>query len=395
MAKFLKSLKKFRSASISILDKKLDKNYLNSLSDFEIVFRSPGVPFNLPQIQSALKNGVKFSSVTKLFFEHCPAHIIGVTGTKGKGTTATLLYKILKESGFDAYLAGNIGVPAIEILPKLSKKSIVVLELSSFQLQDLNKSPSLAVIVDIFPDHLDSHKNFEEYLKAKSNISCHQKSSDAVLYFSDNRWSKKLAEKSPAVKIGINGNPFGLKKNFVMAAAAAKYLNCPWTTIAETIKKFKGLEHRMELIRKKNNVEFYNDSASTNPHTTKIAVESLTKHEKPIILIAGGKDKNLDYGPLAKIAEQSKNLKYIALFGENSLKIKNTLSKMERPESKIQICENLESAVKNAYEKALTFSDGNNRPIVLFSPGSASFDMFKNYQDRGKKFKEIVNSLKS
>ena len=215
--KFLKKSSAYRYSEITILDKKFNADYLKNLDRFDVIFRSPGVPFNLPEIQSAIKNGVKVSSATKLFFQQCPAPIIGITGTKGKSTTATLLYKILKNCAqkpwrkahtnkkysrhshynfASVYLAGNIGKPALEILPKLSKKSLVILELSSFQLQDLNYSPDVALVLDIFEEHLDKHKNFREYFDAKSNIARHQKKSDAIIYFADNKYSSAIAKKS-------------------------------------------------------------------------------------------------------------------------------------------------------------------------------------------------------
>ena len=184
--KFLKKSPSFKNAQISVLDKKTGKNYLKKLLNFDFVFRSPGVPYNLPEIQKAIKNGVKFSSATALFFDETKKRknvkIIGITGTKGKGTTSTLLYKILKACGKprtrasslrgrNVLLAGNIGKSPLDLIPKLKNNSIIILELSSFQLQDLKKSPDIAIILNIFPDHMDSHKTFSEYINAKSSIS--------------------------------------------------------------------------------------------------------------------------------------------------------------------------------------------------------------------------------
>src|SRR3989344_8413262 len=219
--KYLKKSPRFKNATISILDKKLKKNYLKNLDKFDIIFRSPGIPYNLPEIQKAVKKGIEISSSTKLFFNEANnigCEISGITGTKGKGTTSTLLYKILKAAEKNArpkqrrrvFLAGNIGKPAIEILPKLKKKSVVILELSSFQLQDLKQSPAIAVILDIFEDHLDSHKNFEEYIKAKSSISKYQKPTDKIFYFLDNKYSKLIALKSKGKKIPVFPDEFKL-----------------------------------------------------------------------------------------------------------------------------------------------------------------------------------------
>ncbi len=418
LLQFFKKSPRYRGAEIKILDQKLDKNYLRKLGEFDLIFRSPGVPYNLPEIRRAIKKGVKFSSATKLFFDLCPAKIlrrgsgqvIGITGTKGKGTTSTILYQILKKSGRDVYLAGNIGKPAIDILPKLKKKSLVILELSSFQLQDLKKSPEIAVVVDTFPDHLDAHKSIKEYLDAKSNIVKHQKKSDVVFYFADNAWSKKIALQSPGRKIAVHGAPFGLRKNKTMAAAVAAYLGCPPEKIAAVIKGFKGMEHRMELVHsitlkshshvlKNVRMTFINDSASTNPETAAAAIrhfnsQLINSSTHQLILIAGGKDKNLDYSPLAQAIRESGNVAAVVLFGENKNKI---YKKIKNQKLEMRTVTNLKTAVNDAYNiaKKLINSSTHQLITILFSPGSASFDMFKDYADRGRQFKKIVKSLKS
>lgn len=426
LLKFFKKSPRFKKADISVLDKKLDKNYLKNLEQFDIIFRSPGVPYNLPEIQKTVKKGVKFSSATGLFFEEIrkmvrrgastelsrmsSPQVIGITGTKGKGTTATLLYKILKacpEQGRRVYLAGNIGKPAIEILPKLKKNSIIILELSSFQLQDLNQSPDIAVILDIFPDHLDSHKNFKEYLNAKTNIAKFQRKNDKIFYFNDNKYSQWIAEKSQGKKIPVKSSISGrsdlqkLKeniqipgehniKNAVMAASVALSLGCPKEKILNTIKKFKGNEHRLELVKKIKGISFYNDSASTNPQTAAAAIRAFNE---PKILIAGGKDKNLNYSPLAKALKNS-NTKLLIIFGENKKKIAKAIFRIKNKELIIMEAKNLKTAVKIAYKTAkLLVASGYPLITILFSPASASFDMFKDYKERGEKFKEIVKKL--
>jgi len=410
LLKFLKKHLKYRGADVSILDKARGAGYLKNLSDFDIVFRSPGVPYNLPEIQRAIKNGVKFSSATKLFFDLCPAKIVGITGTKGKGTTSMLLYKILKASGKKALLAGNIGKPMLDILPKIKKDSLIVLELSSFQLQDLKKSPQVAAVTDVFPDHLDVHKNMREYVAAKSNIARYQKKSDIIFYFQDNLLSRVIAKKSPGTKIGFNGKPFGLKKNHLMASAIAARLGCPPDVIRRTVQSYEGLEHRLELARKvtlqrtwgknKFTIYFYNDSASTNPQTAAAAVLSLsnTLNPKPcpLILIAGGKDKNLDYSPLAESIKKSGAVKEVVLFGENKFKIRSKVLGL-KSKVKIRIAGNLKSAVDSAYKAAKSLflqPLTSNLVTILFSPASASFDMFKDYADRGEQFKKLVRKLK-
>ena len=385
--KFLKKSPEHKTAKISVLDQTDGPEYLKDLNTFDLIFRSPGVPYNLPEIQAAIKAGKKVSSATKLFFEHCPAKIIGVTGTKGKGTTSTLLYEILKGSGKKALLAGNIGLSPLEILPKVNAKTLVVLELSSFQLQDLEKSPDVAVITEIFPDHMDVHKNLQEYLDAKTNVCKHQNNSGVAFYFSDNRPGAKIASLCLGKKIPVNA-PNNLKKNQVMASVVAKYLGCPESAIKKTIENFKGLEHRLELVTKKGMVRFYNDSASTNPNTTAAAVSTLTA-EMPVILIAGGKDKNLDYAPLTEELERHRDrIESLILFGENKNKISNAMGSMRLP---IEQVRDLKIALEIAYKTA---KEMDSPVAILFSPGAASFDMFDDYADRGKQFKKLAKKLK-
>lgn len=399
--KFLKKSPQYKNAEISILDQKLDKNYLKNLAQFDIIFRSPGIPYTLSEIQKAIKKGIQFSSATDLFFQTAKkigCKIIGITGTKGKSTTSTLIYKILKAAGLDAILAGNIGKPAIDILLKLKKDSVVILELSSFQLQDLKHSPDVAVVLDIFEDHMDSHKNFKEYTEAKANIAKWQKKSGKVFYFENNKYAKQIAKKSAGKKYAFSADKFNLFKqedlkipgfhnfkNAGIAAMVVKNLSIKPKIIKNVIKNFRGLEHRLEFVRKIGGISFYNDSISTNPHAAVAAIKSF---KEPKILIAGGKDKNLDYSPLAK-ALKSSNTKLIILYGENKEKIIKTITKIKNDELKIKNVKNLEQAVELAYK----FTKSLN-PVILLSPASASFDMFSDYKERGKKFKEVVMKLK-
>jgi len=407
--KFLKKRKK--TASISILDRKTDPDYLKKLSRFDLIFRSPGVPYNLPEIQEAIRNGVKFSSATALFFEETKRKkiaVIGITGTKGKGTTSTLLYRMLKsEPKYKnrVFLVGNIGKPAIDLLPKLNRKSVIIFELSSFQLQDLKYSPATTVMLDVFPDHLDSHRTFKEYLEAKSHISRHQKKTDRIFYLSGNKDSERIAGKSKGRKIKINPSSANIfldkndlaeirnrikipgehnYKNAVMAASVAASLGVPKKSIFRAVAVFRGTKYRLELIRTAGNIKFYNDSASTNPQTAAAAVKAFSE---PKILIAGGKDKNLDYAPLARALKNS-NTKLVVLFGENKNKIRLALRGFSAP---IKFAKNLKEATGLALAGA---KRENTECAIVFSPASASFDMFKNYVDRGKKFNDAVKTLR-
>lgn len=425
---------------------RLGENYLNNLSQFDIIFRSPGIPYNLKEIGAAKRSGTVISSATELFFSAISGSafrlislpksfggkrarkigckIIGITGTKGKSTTATLIYKILKAAGKDAYLAGNIGKPALSILPKLKKRSFVVLEFSSFQLQELRHSPEIAVVLGLFPDHMDAHKNFREYIGAKANMAKWQKKSDVVFYAAGNKYAKAIAAKSPGKKIPVQykdiASPYKLAmsqelrgalripgehqfKNALMAVYVARYLGIPEKIILKAARNFRGLPNRLQLIRNirisnshiSHYVNFYNDSAATNPHTAAAAIKSF---KEPLILIAGGKDKNLDYAPLAQALKKSL-VKYVVLYGENKDKIAKAILLgygVSGMRHRVTKCKNLKEAVKIAYRYARSLYPIHYtlNPVVLFSPASASFDQFKDYKERGETFKNIVKKLK-
>jgi UDP-N-acetylmuramoylalanine--D-glutamate ligase len=415
--KFVKAQKEFKKHEIWILDKstkiklprgtkgQFGENYLENLERFEYIFRSPGFHFLNPALQKAIKKGSKVSSATKLFFDYAkkkhPAKIIGVTGTKGKGTTSTLIYKILKAAGKKVFLAGNIGTPALNILNKIDRKTYVILELSSFQLQDLHTSPDVAVVLEIFPDHQDAHKNLKEYFAAKANVVRHQKNADQVFFFGDQKQSRAtgllgLGKKNPVLPQDFNMfDPEELTlrgshnyRNAVMATLVALSLKIPKSKIIKTVKKFTGLEHRMELVCSSGNVAFYNDSASTNPHTTVAALKSFPG--KKTALICGGVDKGLDYSPLKKelsALKKKSEIELVVLIGENKNKI---LTSIKDTGVEIKNAETLEESIKLSVD---SLSKTNKDSVVLFSPGAASFDMFLNYADRGEKFRRIAKGM--
>jgi UDP-N-acetylmuramoylalanine--D-glutamate ligase len=369
--------------------------YLKNLEEFNVIFRSPGIPLSLPELRHAEKKGAMISSATKLFFAHCPAKIIGVTGTKGKGTTATLLYRTLKAAKQDVYFAGNVGTPMLDILPKLKKASIVVLELSSFQLQDLEQSPDIAVVLDMFPDHQDAHKSVREYYAAKSSITRYQTSHDIAFFFEENAESRKIGRMGAGKKISISENDFDLFapsdlrmkgahnfKNAVMASRVAQHLSIPDNVTIKTITSFAGNEHRLEFVRAVKGIKWYNDSASTTPESLAAAITSFPGES--LVVIAGGKDKNLNYSPVLKAlaSEEARGLKEIILFGENKMKIAEAIKKAG---VEIKIVKDMKSAITEACRAI-----GSHGGTVVFSPGATSFDMFKNYVERGEQFKKLT-----
>ncbi len=387
------------------------RDYLKTgLDDFDIVFRSPGFYRYLAELERAEKKGVKISSAIKLFFHLCPAKIIGVTGTKGKGTTSTLIYKILKKSGKDAYLAGNIGKPYLELLAKLKKSSWVVLELSSFQLIDLDKSPHIALVLNITTDHLDWHKDRKEYLLAKRQIVRHQNRGDFAVLNVDYKDSRGFAQYTKAkvclfskfkkgkIVLTLNKKDYFLgnadklllrgKHNWENVSAAlctAALVGADLEAMKTTIFSFKALEHRLELVGKVKGVAFYNDSFATGPQPTMAAINSFSQ---PITLILGGSDKGLDYGELVKEIKNKKNLKTVILIGEIAREIKKLLLKIGFQGRILALGKgSMAEIVKTS------FSQTAKGGVVLLSPASASFDMFENYKDRGNQFKQAVRML--
>lgn len=396
--RFLKRTPRYKGAKIDILDKKRSKAYLAHLDAYDLIIKSPGVPFSLPEVAKSYASGAMLTSATALFFDHAKGLLIGITGTKGKGTTSTLLHRMLKRCKKDAYLAGNIGVPMLDILPKLKDTSIAILELSSFQLQHLLFSPRIAVVLDIFPDHLDAHESFDEYLEAKAGITANQKKQDAVFYFSDNAYASNLANRSRGKRISIQPDAFTLfspndlalvgmhnYRNAVMAASVALYLDCDPISIKRVASKFIGNPFRLQKVRGINGILFYNDSASTNPFSTAAAVRAF---ETPTVLIAGGRDKGLSYDVLRDAARWS-GLKHAMLVGENTMQLKNAFNHVD-----ITIISKLEKAVRLAYQYVVKKQKKGEQWNIVFSPGATSFDQFKDYKERGKKFNEIVKKLK-
>ena len=417
-AKFLKA----KGAKVTILDQKQGKDYLKNLDKYDLIVRSPGV--KLEPLKGVPKE--KITSQTKLFFDFCPCPIIGVTGTKGKGTTSSLIYEMLKKQGFDAYLGGNIGVPPFEFLDKLNVHSKVVLELSSFQLLDITKSPHIAALLMVTSEHLDYHNTTENYIDAKRNILKFQTEKDfavinrdyvasnesdihtnaKVFYVSTERNGYEgCSIKNNAVFLKQNGKEEKIinaseillpgkhnLENVCAAIMAATLSGVAKENIVSVLKTFKGLEHRLELIATVNGVKYYDDSFSTTPET---AIAAINAFENPEILILGGSSKNSNFEELGRIISNAKNIKAIIGIGVEWSKIKSEIPASpaggRNPKSEIYFIEgakNMEQIIAAAYKIS---TDGD---IVILSPACASFDMFKNYKDRGDQFKHQVIALK-
>ena len=364
-------------------------------SSYDIILRSPSVPpLNLPNE----------SSLTRYFFDHCPCPIIGVTATKGKGTTCSFIKSILDSLGEDAYLVGNIGNPSIEILDNLKPNSVVVYEMSSFQLWDLEKSPHIAVLGHLEPDHLNIHKDYTDYLSAKSNITRWQTKNDYLIYYSKNPETVKIANTSKAQKIPY---PYKVPQDILEAvhlpgvhnqenalaaiAAVASYQNIsPDEFIREKksqiiagLSNFHGLPHRLEFLRELNGVKYYDDNFSTNPSSTRVAVSAFP--DSNIILILGGRDKT-NYKDLPEIYETIKapQVKKVILIGESGHELASRYQ-----DSRFTLANSLEEAVQSAKQAA----ENLNSAVIIMSPSAASFDMFENVYDRGKQYQKIISNL--
>lgn len=411
---------KQKGIDFDVIEKWRDHSELTEkVKSYDLVFRSPGLPYNSEPIQAALRKGAAVSSQTKLFFDLCPAKIIGVTGTKGKGTTATLIHNILAAAGLRAYLAGNIGRDPFEFIDELVRDDWVVLELSSFQLQDLHKSPHVAVVLKTTSEHLDHHRNRQEYVEAKINILAHQASGDfAVLNYDQETtrsfvdltlaqiwWNSTENRVSPGSyaaggEIFIDGSAggnsimktseVGLIGSFnlenITAAAAASYLAgaTDLRTIKRAIADFKGLPHRLEFVREVAGVKFYNDSFSTIPEA---AIAALGAFFGPVVLIAGGSAKGSNFEKLGEAVAGSKVKALLAVGAEGAAIVKASRKAGYAGKIYDSGLGDMKKIVSKANEIA-ALGD-----IVLLSPAAASFDMFADYKQRGELFKKYVNLL--
>lgn len=401
----------------------LGDDYLKGLEKYDYILRSPGIKPFLPEIEEAVNLGVKLISEMELFLELAPCKIIGVTGSAGKTTTVTLINEMLKKAGYKVWLGGNIGVSLFDKLEEISENDIVVLELSSFQLMTMKKSPNIALITSIYEDHLDYHRSFAEYVEAKTNIFLHQNVDDIFVTNLDDEFSEKFLTKieekgdkrkilyfstknvctngvylkNNAIYISVDGNEEKVidvsnvnligEKNYANICSAIccvlDFVNVE--SIEKTLREFKGVEHRLEYVDIKYGVRYYNDSISTTPGK---AMAAFTSFDKKIILIAGGSDKNLDYTPVGD--NIVKCAKILILLGSTSKKIKEAVTN-----SKIYNEENLKIYEVTSMKEAVNLAKdlANDKDIVVMSPASASFDLYKNYKERGKDFKTLVSNL--
>lgn len=399
----------------------LGSDYLKGLEQArvgDIVFRTPGMRFHLPELQAARRRGASVTSEMEVFFRLCPCRIIAVTGSDGKTTTTTLIAEMLRAAGYRVHLGGNIGRPLLPVVDTIRPEDFAVVELSSFQLISMRQSPEIAVVTNLSENHLDIHASMEEYIDAKRNIFLHQDAfSKTVLnldneitagfapeirgrllwfsrksepengvflrgdriFYSENGEEQELLHRSEIRLLGIHN-----AENLMAATAAVRDLVTP-DIIRKTAREFAGVEHRMEFVREFKGVFYYNDSIATSPART---IAGLRAYPGKVILLAGGYDKHLDYTPLA--GDIIEHVKLLILTGATADKIEAAVRSHPDYETKgpeILRAADLEEAVK------LAALHGKPGDLVTLSPASASFDRYPNFEVRGRHFKDLVAAL--
>ena len=391
----------------------LGETYLDNI-DADIIFRTPGLRPDMDGILKAVEKGAVLTSEMELFFDVCPCRKIAVTGSDGKTTTTTIISELLMAAGYTVHVGGNIGTPLLTKADEMKEDDIVVLELSSFQLMTMKKSPDVAVITNLAPNHLDIHKDMEEYLNAKKNIYLHQNESGKLIVNLDNDITKALTgngdtfhfsrrEKVEGGCYCVDGEifaSFGGKTEKIMdakdiflpgvhnienylAAFSAVYGIVPIEVMKTVATEFTGVEHRIEFVRNLRGVSYYNDSIASSPSRTTAGLRSFTKK---VILMAGGKDKGVPFDDLG--TEICEHVKSLVLTGYTAEKIKAATEKSPLYDGfPIAVIESFEDAVRYCAKIA---EDGD---IVIMSPASTSFDRFRNFMERGDLFKKIVNEL--
>ena len=380
--------------------------YLDGV-EADVVFRTPGMHPGNPAIQALRQRGAEITSEMEVFFEVAPCHLIAVTGSDGKTTTTTLIAEMLKAAGKTVWLGGNIGTPLLPLARQMKKEDFAVVELSSFQLMDMRRSPQRALITNLAPNHLDIHKDMEEYVDAKKNIFRYQKEGDLLVLNADNpitasfrgpgetRFFSRLGEGYVCIRDGIicRGDTPVLPvadillpgvhnvENYMAAIAMVEGLASD-EDIRRVAQTFGGVEHRIELVRVKDGVRYYNDSIASSPTRT---IAGLRSFPEKVILIAGGYDKHIPYDPLGP--EICAHVKKLFLNGATGPQIRAAVENCAGEKPEMVDCPDFASAVKAAVEAA---EPGD---VVLMSPASAAFDQFKNFMVRGNTFKELVKEL--
>ena len=393
----------------------LGERYLDNLTGYDVVFKTPSMRIDSEALVRVKKEGSYITSEMEEFVRYCPAKVYGITGSDGKTTTTTIVYNLLKEEGYRTWVGGNIGTPLFSQIEEICPEDKVVLELSSFQLMTMNVSPEVAIITNLSPNHLDMHKDMEEYVDSKKNIFKYQTEKDILVLNKENEitysfvseakgnvrlFSSRTSLKSDAYYengvLYLLGKPVCNKEDILikgmhnvenfLAAFLAVSGEVSLETMRQVAYNLKSVEHRNEFIRELDGVKYYNDSIGSSPTRT---LATISVFGKPVILIAGGYDKHIPFEPLAE--EGYNKIKELILLGATKEKIKAVFDKTLQDKGlniPIHIVETLEEAVLKAKEIS---TQGD---YVVLSPACASFDMFTNFEVRGNRFKDIVIHLK-
>ena len=402
------------------IDLSLGEHYMDGFQGQDIILRTPGFEYYQKPLQDAIAAGTLVTSEVELFFDYCPCEIVGVTGSDGKTTTTTLISKFYEAAGRKVHLGGNIGAALLPMLPDVAPEDVAVVELSSFQLISMRKSPKIAVVTNVTPNHLDHHKDMQEYIDAKRNILLYQTPPCRAVLGYENEISRSMQKDCKGKQVWFtrlhdtdNGaflrgdgmlcmaedgvvTPFLAQKDIklrglhnienLLAAAAAVWGEVPVEAIQKVGSTFTGVEHRIEPVRVLDGVTYYNDSIGTSPTRT---IAGLRSFDQKVILIAGGYDKHIPYEPLAP--EVIAHVKNLVLMGATGPRIEKAVC--EHPDFAasgltIQHADTMQHAVELARAAA---QPGD---IIILSPASASFDLYPNFEVRGHEFKKIVNELK-
>lgn len=396
---------------------RLGENYLKNL-EVDIIFRTPGMNYYLPELVKARENGIAVTSEMEVFFEVCPATIFAVTGSDGKTTTTTLIAKMLEAEGHRVHVGGNIGKPLLPRIAEIKPEDYVVVELSSFQLISMRKSPDVAVVTNVAPNHLDVHKDMDEYINAKKNILLHQNAFSRTVLNDDNDITRSFgaevrgqymhfsmkAPVSNGAWLAEDGTIYMAYRRMIapilttddialmgrhnienyLAAISAVWGYAGADSILKVAREFKGVEHRIELVRTLDGVKYYNDSIGTSPTRTIACLEAF---DKKLILIAGGYDKHIPFEPLAPYINEK--VKTLILTGPTAQKIEDAVKNDKSYNGSVEVIHSssMEESVNIAHQKA---KEGD---IVALSPACASFDAYPNFAARGNDFKKFVNNL--
>ncbi len=413
---FYETAKKLEEIGVNL---KLGNSYLDDI-DVDMVFRTPGMNFNSQKLLEFREKGIIVTSEMELFFKLCPCKTVAVTGSDGKTTTTTIIYEMLKKQGKKVFLGGNIGKPLLPRIFDIAYDDIAVVELSSFQLISMRRSPDIAVITNISPNHLDVHKDMDEYINAKKNIFLHQEADSKTILNLDNKLCADFSnevrgrasffsmEQKPRFGSFIKNNTLFIsddnkeaelfsindikipgKHNIenYLAACAALYKIVSIQNMKTVASSFGGVEHRLEFVRNIDGVEYYNDAIATSPTRCIKGALSLYNNEK-IIMIAGGYDKKLSFEDLAK--EIIKKVKCLILMGDTAKSMEEAVKNhTNKAQNSLQILhvKNMSEAVNVAKSVACK---GDK---VYMSPACASFDMYKDFEAKGNDFKNIVNNF--